>query len=103
MSSKVYPTVAEWCAEVIGGPEREWFVDSFGCQVYRLRDAFVWLGPRPPYCDRGHWYAGVEGIATIDAADGFPRYYMDLERAKAELAEWLVWRLEREDLARTVG
>ena len=57
-----------------------------------LGHARVTIERRPPYCDRGHWIAKVFGIADIDHQDGFPRYYMDLERAKAEMAEWLDWR-----------
>lgn len=54
----------------------------------------VIIEPRPAYCDRGHWYAKPVGMSWIDAAHGFPRYYMDLDRAKAELSEWVTWRLE---------
>jgi hypothetical protein len=59
-----------------------------------MAGAEVTLEPRPAYCDRGHWYGKVFGIET-DHQDGFPRYFMDLERAKAEMAEWLTWRLNR--------
>lgn len=54
----------------------------------------VWLTARPPYCDRGHWQASVSGLEDIDYQDGFPRYFMDLERAKLEMADWLRWRLK---------
>lgn len=55
----------------------------------------ITLEKRPAYCDRGHWYAKPLGLPAlwIDAQDGFPRYYMNLERAKAELSEWLQWKL----------
>ena len=49
------------------------------------------------YRDRGHWIAHVEGIATIDHADFFPRYFMDLDRAKLEMQEWLAWRIACEE------
>lgn len=58
--------------------------------------AQVTIEPRPPYCDRGHWYGKVFGLHT-DSQDGFPRYFMDLDRAKAEMSEWLAWRLKRLD------
>jgi hypothetical protein len=71
----------------------EWELDSDRCWNLRVGHVHVWLQPRPTYCDRGHWIGNVMGIATIDSADAFPRYYMSLERAKAEMAEWLEWRL----------
>lgn len=55
----------------------------------------VTLEPRPAYCDRGHWIGKADGPLDLDGQDGFPRYYMDFERAKAELHDWLIWRLER--------
>lgn len=61
----------------------------------RIKGVEVTIEPRPTYCDRGHWYAKVFGMVDIDAADSFPRYYMNLDRGKAEMAEWLVWRLQR--------
>ena len=61
----------------------------------RMRGVEIVIEPRPAYCDRGHWYAKVFGMVDIDAADSFPRYFMDLERAKAEMREWLVWRFKR--------
>ena len=70
-----------------------WIQDKWGCWIYRIEGASVFLEKRPPYCDRGHWVGKVQGIPYIDAADAFPRYYMDFERAKLELAEWLAWRL----------
>ncbi len=55
----------------------------------------VTLEPRPHYCDRGHWCAKAVGLPmySINAQDGFPRYFMDLERAKLELSDWLTWKL----------
>jgi hypothetical protein len=55
--------------------------------------AYVTLAHRPQHCDRGRWVSMVSGIDDIDGADGFPRYFMNLDRAKAEMAEWLGWRL----------
>ncbi len=62
------------------------------------RDCWVWMDARPAYCDRGRWLARLELTASafpdlyIDAADGWPRYYFDLDRAKAEIEAWLVNR-----------
>jgi len=63
---------------------------EYGIQIH------VWIAPRPSYCDRGHWVACVNGIPYIDDQDAFPRYYMDIERAKAEMKDWLYWRLKNE-------
>ena len=51
--------------------------------------------PRPHYCDRGKWevWAVCPGFPTnpnpVDAADGFPRYYFKLDRAKAEMEDFM--------------
>lgn len=50
------------------------------------------LQPRPHYCDRGRWIA-QQFVFDVDHSDAFPRYYMDLERAKAEVFEWVRHRL----------
>lgn len=51
---------------------------------------------RPTYCDRGNYLAKVHGSPplenSLDSADGWPRYYMDLDRAKAEIEAWLTKR-----------
>jgi hypothetical protein len=52
------------------------------------------LEPRPSYCDRGRWMFRCD-LPDLDHADGFPRYYMDLERAKDEIVAWFAWRLWR--------
>lgn len=52
----------------------------------------AWIIQRPYYCDRGHWLFNVS-IPGVDWADGFPRYYMDLDIAKREAEAWLRWRL----------
>lgn len=74
----------------------DWQLDADCCWNLHVEHIHVWLAPRPAYCDRGHWLGNVMGIATIDAADAFPRYYMNLERAKLEMSEWLEWRLKCE-------
>jgi hypothetical protein len=73
-----------------------WFADASGALNYRVDGVHVWIVKRPDYCDRGHYMADVAGISSIDAQDGFPRYYMDLERAKAEMVDWVQWRLHQE-------
>lgn len=72
--------------------------DQFGCLNLLDGNAHVWIERRPAYCDRGHFCAKVEGIPDIDGADSFPRYFMDLERAKSEMREWLAWRLRKESV-----
>jgi hypothetical protein len=59
-------------------------------------DCLVWIAPRPGYCDRGNYWAQVEAKPTgnarrldLDASDMWPRYYMNLDRAKLEIEEWM--------------
>jgi hypothetical protein len=65
---------------------------------YRIagRECEISIEPRPRYCDRGNWLAKLHATGAlaldIDAADGWPRYYFDLERAKAECEAWLLKR-----------
>lgn len=59
----------------------------------RFGPVHAWIGPRPAYCDRGHWQFNVDGIPSLDHADSFPRYYMDLDVAKREAEAWLRWRI----------
>lgn len=68
--------------------------EAHGCEVYAIGAAFVTLEPRPHYCDRVHWIGKVFNVADVDDADSFPRYFMDRERARAELKDWLHWRLK---------
>ena len=78
-------------------PEGEW-IEHIDPQYWSLplKHAELSLSPRPPYCDRGPWYGQAWGIPSLDGEDGFPRYYMDLQRAKDEMKEWLIWRLARD-------
>lgn len=71
--------------------------DRDRCWSLNFRFAWVQIQHRPHYCDRGRYIAVVEGIGSIDQADEFPRYFMDLDRAKAEMSEWLGWRLRQID------
>lgn len=65
------------------------------------RDCRVWMDARPPYCDRGRWLAHVDlqpsawPRLSVDESDRWPRYYFDLERAKAEIEAWLYARDQR--------
>jgi hypothetical protein len=74
----------------------DWTLDEY--KHWNLHHAGVHLSiePRPHSDHRGHYLADVEGIGSIDVFDGFPRYFMSLERAKAEMREWLLWRLAQQ-------
>jgi hypothetical protein len=59
-------------------------------------DCVIALIPRPSYCDRGNVLAMVNLKAggdprrlNLDHQDGWPRYYMDHDRAKFECEDWL--------------
>ena len=54
------------------------------------KSVVVTIEPRPSYCDRGRWIAKsfTRGL-FIDDQDGWPRYYFDLDRAKAEIDAWM--------------
>lgn len=57
-----------------------------------LRDGFISIETRPSYCDRGHYICklfptGALAV-SIDAHDGWPRYYFDWDRMLAELEAW---------------
>jgi hypothetical protein len=60
------------------------------------KECQITLEPRPYYCDRGNFIAKLfpRGMLTleIDEADGWPRYYFDEARAKAEIEAWLTKR-----------
>ena len=57
--------------------------------------------PRPAYCDRGRFvvkaFNAPGHVNPIDWADAFPRYYMDEARAKAEIADWLAFRIAQDE------
>ena len=69
------------------------FVTHRGYLEIKGRECTITLEPRPAYCDRGNFIAQLfpEGSLAldIDDADGWPRYYFDEERAKAEIIAWL--------------
>lgn len=62
------------------------------------KDCMIILQARPRYCDRGNFLAMIFVIdpasvgardLSLDGADGWPRYYMDLDRGKLEIEAWL--------------
>lgn len=75
-----------------------WRFDS-DLQTWEIRGkaCMIWMQARPAYCDRGNWLAHIEPQGSmkerqelsLDDQDGWPRYYFDLERAKAEIEAWL--------------
>lgn len=66
--------------------DRTWHIFGKSC--------WIWMDQRPHYCDRGNWLARLECTdrefaREIDWQDGWPRYYMDLDRAKLEIEDWM--------------
>jgi hypothetical protein len=68
-----------------------------GYETLILPQVEITLESRPHYCDRGNFIAKVS-IKTgykfdkgcwVDDQDGWPRYYFDEARAKAEIEAWL--------------
>lgn len=50
----------------------------------------LWIERRQPYCDRGNYHALIDTNAThIDGADGFPRYYFNLQYAIEEMEAFM--------------
>jgi hypothetical protein len=70
----------------------EW-IDEGGYQEIQAKDCLIILEPRPWYCDRGNYVAKImahgELARDLDHCDMWPRYYMDLDRAKLEIEAWL--------------
>ncbi len=75
----------------------EWTPDEWNCLnlcfEHEGRRFHVFIQARPSYCDRGHYSLDIDGPMDLDAADRFPRYFMSLDRAKAEAEDFLRWRL----------
>jgi len=89
-------TQEEWLADNI--ERAEWHKDpSYGGlhELYIDDTLLAWINDRPPYCDRGHYQAGIEFSPgnPFDAADGMPCYYMNLQVAKQEIKDKLMWRV----------
>lgn len=52
---------------------------------------FAWIQARRPYCDRGHWDWGSQGIEVDATHVRAPSYYfMHLDNAIAEVESWLL-------------
>jgi len=82
-------------------PPRVWHLDADDCYWIAGAHCRIWMQARPSYCDRGNWLAHLDVIPGthpralhVNGADGWPRYYFDLERAKAECEAWLLKRGE---------
>jgi hypothetical protein len=60
------------------------------------KECVITLEPRPSWCDRGNWIAKLFPVGRlaldVDQADGWPRYYFDITRAKLEIEAWLTKR-----------
>ena len=73
----------------------KWIAHEF-YEAIQGKSCEITLEPRPFYCDRGNWlaklFAREELAKDIDDADGWPRYYMNKERAKLEIEDWLLKR-----------
>lgn len=75
-------------------PHGVWIHAAHGAELHG-KSCYVLLLRRPPHCDRGRFYAQIHHTGSfpfephVDEADGFPRYYFDLERAKLELEAWM--------------
>jgi hypothetical protein len=72
---------------------------AFSWQELKTKWCIISLEKRPGYCDRGRFIAKVTVFAHhaltdlyLDEADGWPRYYFNEERAKAEIADWIACR-----------
>lgn len=70
-----------------------WECDEHGTQVLRLDilgGGYLWIQGRRPYCDRGHWEWGFEGLHQRNIDLPAPSYYyMRKERLMEELETWL--------------
>lgn len=72
--------------------------DEFG-QLHITQDVFyVRIASRNWYCDRGSWLVHAEStdptVATVDAADMFPRYYFHDSCLVKEVATWFDIRIK---------
>ncbi len=72
------------------------WIQKDGYEEIEGLDCVIQMQPRPRYCDRGSVIAyvktklGGDPIRLwLDSADGWPRYFMDRDRGKAECEDWL--------------
>lgn len=79
------------------------WVRKGGYEELLTRNCYISLEPRPHYCDRGNFIAKSSHRddvkdsrihCDLDGADGWPRYYFDEGRAKAEIEAWALKRKE---------
>ena len=72
-----------------------WYSRKWGWEIFG-HECSITLEPRPTYCDRGNYIAKLHPVGRlagdIDACDGWPRYYFDLDRAKLEVEAWMANR-----------
>jgi len=71
---------------LVAGTKPVWHIDGLDCTIE--------IAARPAYCDRGNFTATIQVVGdpwrlSLDGADGWPRYYFDLDRAKLEVEAWL--------------
>lgn len=91
-----------------------WETITTAGQPYRLiqgKACVIYLENRPHYCDRGNFIAKIftreDAPAadimelSLDEADGWPRYYFDENRAKAECEAWLIKRKQAVEQPKT--
>lgn len=83
---------------LLADPIGEWIIvhsSNVNWQNIRGKNCMVSLAPTFAN-NRGNYLAAVESfdqtLLTVNHADGFPRYYFDLGRAKAEIEAWLIVR-----------
>ncbi len=66
----------------------------------KAKNVNICVTKRPFYCDRGRYgvivdsIKGNEHIMDIDGADGFPRYFFNLQRLFDELHDWMEFNTE---------
>lgn len=65
--------------------QKYWSIEGKQCNIV--------IEKRHTYCDRGNWLAKIfprdQLMLDMDEQDGWPRYYMDLDRAKLEIDDWM--------------
>ena len=70
-----------------------------GMQAIMGKECEIVLERRNDYCDRGNFLAKIFPFGNLgremDDQDGWPRYYFDEQRAKAEIEAWLVKRKQK--------
>jgi len=87
--------ISQWVAVV--------HTSGFSYLNIRGKHCMIALEPRPDYCNRGRFLAKLEVLESaklfIDWADGWNpgRYYFNLERAKAEIEDWMRARNQFEE------